>query len=537
MPFEKVLTVAELPIGSKKVVKLGDDEILLIHTAEGTLHAVESKCPHAGAPLVEGAVCHGRLVCPWHMGTFALNGDGLPEGTVIEPPPLRSLRHYATTIDGDSILLNGQPLNSPSLAHYNDTAPALAASEDKRHIITIGGGAASAAAVCALRQGGFTGRLSVIDPVSDEPLDRTALSKMALAGKKPLDKLPLWSPDEAAKLQVERVQGAVTTLDGEAGTLRLADGRELHFDAALLAPGGKPKKPGLPGEALPHVFTIRHAADVAGIAALLGEQADNKKAILLGDSFIAFEAASALKGRGLAVTVVAREEQPFAKKFGEAAAKAITALHEKNGVTLKLGAEASQITATGVTLQNGETLPADLVVIAIGVQPATDFTHGLKLQDDGGVVVDDSLRAAPKLWVAGDIASVNGTRIEHWRLAQQHGRVAASAMLAAGLYGGVEPQAPNADAPAAKTPRYTGIPFFWTAHFGKRFGYVGHAETWDELQIDGSPAEQQFLAYYVKGGVVQAVLGCGKDTAIAALAESLRGSKLALAEARTVAAG
>ena len=522
MPLEQVLPCSELPRGSKKAAKVGDTEILLIHTAEGELHAVEAKCPHAGAPLEKGAVCNGRLICPWHMGTFEL-----ATGTLVEPPPLRSLRRYRVEVEEDAILVDPKPLNEPSLANHDDRSPAEPVGE-ARHLVTIGGGAAATAAVCALRQAGFVGKITVIDPVATEPVDRTNLSKMVLAGKMPFDSLPLWSPEEQGRLRVDRMQSRVTMLDGALGTLRTEDGRELRFDAAFLAPGGKPRMLGIPGEDGATVFTIRHQHDVEAISSLLGEDAKGKKVVLLGDSFIAFEAASALTTRGLQATVVCRAGQPFSNKFGDAPAQAILALHRANGVTLKPEAEAQEITAEGVTLKNGETLPAHLVVVAIGVAVQTDFEHGLPLEKDGGVPVTEPLQAAPKLWVGGDAAAVNGMRIEHWRLAEQHGRTAAAGMM----------RKPGAQA-TLHEESFHGVPFFWTAHFGKRFGYVGHASEWDELQIDGEVTNEKnepaFLAYYVKSNAVKAVFGCGKDAAMAALAESMR-KTLTLEQARAAAA-
>lgn len=544
MAFEKVLAATALPRGSKQVVKTGtagETEILLVHTEEGTLHAVEPKCPHAGAPLVEGAVCNGRLICPWHMGTFALAGEALPEGTVLEPPPLRSLKHYAVKSESGLILVDPSPLNAPSLARFDDNAPAATAGADQ-HVVAIGGGAAATAAICTLRQAGFAGRITLIDPVASEPADRTNLSKMTLAGKKPVDTLPLWSPDERDKLKIERVTASVIALDGEAGRLHTSDQQTIFFDAALLATGGQPKTLGIPGDTLPQVHTIRHVPDVEAINVLigapLGDDPKGKRVVLIGDSFIAFEAASALKTRGLDATLVCRSPQPFSKKFGETPAQALVGLHQANGVTLKLGAEAREIleagteageaagTALQVMLKSGETLAADLVIVAIGVRPATDFSHGLLLEEDGGITVDASLQVQKKLWVAGDIAAVNGVRIEHWRVAQQHGRVAADSILDAMGHS-------RSGMTAATTAAL--VPFFWTAHFGKRFGYAGHAEHWDDLQVDGSLPDLKFLAYFLKGGTVAAVLGCGRDAALAMLAETMR-APLTLEQARKAVA-
>ncbi len=519
MAMERVLTAAELPAGAKKTVKVGETEILLVHTEAGGLFALEAKCPPAGAALEGGAVCNGKLICPWHGGTFELSTDR--PGQLLEPPPLRSLKRYEARIEDGSILVDPEPVNAPSLANHDDHAPATPIGE-ALHVVTIGGGAAAAAAVCALRQGGFAGRVSVIDFHAEEPVDRTNLSKMTLAGKKPV--MPLWSPEEEAQLRVDRVAAEVVGLDGMAGTLKTGDGRELRFDAALLAPGGKARPLGIPGEDAPHVHTLRSARDVEAIVTTLGEGA-GKRAVLIGDSFIAFEAASALKGRGVDVTLVCRSPQPFAQKFGEGPAKVLVDLHRANGVALELGAEAEAIGPDGVKLKSGKTLPANLVLVAVGVEPATGFEHGLQLEKDGGVPVDATLRAGAKLWVGGDIASVNATRIEHWRVAEQHGRTFAAEVL----------KGPGVPILAPEGQALHQVPLFWTAHFGKQFRYVGHADKWDDLQVDGSLEEGKFLAYYVKGNAVKAVFGCGQDAAIAMLAERMR-KTLTLEEARRAAA-
>ncbi len=520
MCFEKVLPVSELPKGSKKTVKLGDVEVLLIHTEEGVLHAVEAKCPHAGAPLEQGAVCNGKLVCPWHAGTFELK-----TGALVEPPPLRSLKTYPVQVVGDSLAIDAKPEREPTLAHRDSKTPTRQRGEHL-HFVTIGGGAAATAAVTTLRQAGFAGRITVVDGRAPEPIDRTNLSKMTLAGKMPLEKLPLWSKEECDALKIERLVARVDRLYSKQGTLRLNDGTQFGFDAALLATGGTPRWLDIPGEELRHVFTLRHIRDLEAILRVLESRPNGTETVILGDSFIAFEAASALRTRGVDVTVVCRAEKPFAQRFGEEPAGALVELHRQNGVRLKLGVEAAEITAQAVLLEGGESLPAQLVLVAVGVEPATEFEHDFDVTAEGRIAVDRSLRMTEKLWAAGDVTDVDGLHIEHWRVAQQHGRAAAAGILQ--HFGW-----PESSIPTSAT--YQGVPFFWTAHYGKRFAYVGHAKDWDAIEIDGSLAESNFLAYFVKGGEVKAVFGCGRDTAVAALAESMRAS-LTLAQARAISA-
>ncbi len=496
MPEVRLTGAATLKPGEKKVVKAGETEILLIQLA-GTLVAVQSKCPHAGAPLEQGAICNNRLVCPWHMGTFAL-----PTGDLLEPPPLKGLDTYAVRVEGQDILVDTDP-KTHELPQEKDAS-------NSRTFLLIGAGAASTTAAITLRNEGFAGHIVVVDPVSDEPVDRTQLSKQALSGKMSLEKIRM---DPLELLGVERTAASVTRLRTNPGIADLSNGTHVSFDRALIATGGVPKRLDIPGAEL--AFTIRHSGEVKAIL----EKADaGKHAVIIGTSFIGLEAASALTQKGLAVTVVGKEaDLPFAKKFGDRVAKAIVALHESKGVTFRLHTKTLSVSRQSVTLhpegQPQEQLAADLVLFGIGVSPTLTFEHALPLaEESGGLATDTTLRVTDTVFVAGDIASVDGTRIEHWRLAEQHGMLAARNML-------------------GFNELYAGVPFFWTFHFGKRFGYLGHADDWDEIVYDGDVEALTFLAFYVKNSKVAAVLSCGRDHDTASLAEPMRQS-LSLANLR-----
>jgi NADPH-dependent 2,4-dienoyl-CoA reductase/sulfur reductase-like enzyme len=146
-----------------------------------------------------------------------------------------------------------------------------------------------------------------------------------------------------------------------------------------------------------------------------------------------------------------------------------------------------------------------MVIMGVGVSPDLEFEHDLPVSEEGGIKTDNSLRAAEHVWVAGDIANVEGTRIEHWRVAQQHGRIAALGML-------------------GQTSNYQGGPYFWTYHFGKRLGYLGHASEWDDTFVKGSLESLEFLVLYLKSLRVVAVLNCGCESLMAAVAEPMRGN-------------
>jgi NADPH-dependent 2,4-dienoyl-CoA reductase/sulfur reductase-like enzyme/nitrite reductase/ring-hydroxylating ferredoxin subunit len=492
----RVLDVGELPLGTKKVVTLGETAILLIHHDDG-ICAVQAKCPHAGAPLEKGAICNGHLVCPWHMGTFALATGKV--GELLEPPPMEPLKTYPLRIDGHDMFVDSEPIPQ---------VPEAKASAQTPVFLLVGAGAAGAMAARTLRLAGFTGRIVAVDPVAGEPVDRTQLTKNALAGKMPLEKTALGTLEKDG---VERITGSVTHLSAAKSEVTLNSGETLAFDGALVATGGTPKRLDIPGAE--QAFTIRHTADVKK---LLEAAEGNKKIVVLGTSFIGLEAASALTQKGFEVTVVGKEKLPFAKKFGDEAAIAIKGLHLSKGTKFRLGVEILRIEDEQVVVsQDGKevAVPADLVVMGVGVSPELGFAHDLPLAEKGGgIAVDSTLLAAGKVWVGGDIASVEGTRIEHWRLAEQHGQLAAHAML-------------------GHAARYDGVPFFWTTHFGKRFGYLGHAQDWDEIVTDGDVAALTFFAFYVKAGKVEAVLSCGRDTENALLAEVMR-SKPTLDEVR-----
>ncbi len=514
MAQQRALTLADLPVGAKKTVTLGDTKVLLVRTEDRdgmpSLFALEAECPHAKAPLEQGAVCNDRLVCPWHMGTFALD-----TGKLLEPPPLRDLKRYPVQLAGDEIFVDPTPL---PLARPEPIGAG-------KHLVFAGGGAATAAALCLLRDEGFAGTMTVIEPEADEPVDRTQLTKMALTGIKPLNTLSVFAPPkdaaEPAPPEPARIRAAVTQLRAMDHAVLLDNGSAVSYDALLLATGGGPKRLAVPGGDLPHVFTIRHTADLARMEPRL---TPGTRVAIVGDSFIAFEAAGALRQRGLAVSVLAQSRLPFAKKFGEAVAEGLLQLHRSHGVNLHTEVEVAAISPVAVTLASGNEIPADLVLTAIGVDPITGYAPDLPKGAKGGFAVSPDLRVLPQVWTAGDIASVDGTRIEHWRLAEQHGRTAAQGMLAE-VTGHAHGTAPP----------FAGVPLFWTFHFGKRLNYAGHADTWDAIEIDGDPGTLAFLAYYVQAGKVAAVLGCGKDTAIAALMEPLRAS-LTLEGARAITA-
>jgi NADPH-dependent 2,4-dienoyl-CoA reductase/sulfur reductase-like enzyme len=356
---------------------------------------------------------------------------------------------------------------------------------------------------------------------AEQPYDRTVLSKFVVAGEmKPEEVPPLREGNDWEGLDVRRLATTVSRLDAATRQITLADGSLLTYDTALLATGGIPKRPSLPSISLPGIYTLRSLPDAAAI--LEGAQF-GQTFVIMGSSFIGLEVACGLRKRGIGVTVVSPEAIPFERQFGAEIGAQFRRMHEANGVTFCLEAEVTALEGEDqvrrVVLKDGRRLDIDGVIIGTGVTPATDFVEGVQKAEDGSILVDAAMRAADGLFVAGDCARFpyqgKTVRIEHWRVAQQHARVAALGMM---------------DMEA----RYDGVPFFWTYHYGKRIEYLGHAEKWDGLHIDGQLDAMDFIAFQVAKERVAGIIACGREMATAALIEPMRAG-LNLAEARAIA--
>ncbi len=484
--------VDELPPTAPREAEFDGTKILLLRDGDA-IRAVAATCPHAGAPLAQG-VRHGhRLVCPWHKATFCIR-----TGAVLEPPALDPLERFHVRIDAGKLLLS-RP----------ETAPAAEPSPDARCFVIAGAGAAGAVAAQTLRERGFGGRIVMLDRENRVPYDRTVLSKYALSGEKGAEKTPLQSQAFYREHRIERCTADIVSLDAPARRITCADGSTWPYDAALLATGATPRKPDLPGADLSGVFLLRSRADAE---AILARAERSERAVILGASFIGMEVAASLRERGLEVTVAGREAVPFERQLGPHIGGALRALHERKGVRFALGRGIRALVGDGevraVLMEDGEEIPASLVVVGFGVRPATGFAHGLPVSDDGSLTVDSNLRVADGLYAAGDIARFpergDGApiRVEHWRVAEQHGRVAALNML-------------------GQPTRYEAVPVFWTIQYLKRVDYIGHAAEWDETVLHGDLGRPEFLAYFVKNGTVRAAAAMDRDQDSAALVELL----------------
>jgi NADPH-dependent 2,4-dienoyl-CoA reductase/sulfur reductase-like enzyme/nitrite reductase/ring-hydroxylating ferredoxin subunit len=521
--LHKAARLSDLADNGMKRIEANGTPILLIRRGNA-VHAYSADCPHAGAPLEQGALCDGRLVCPWHKGTFDVVTGGL-----VEPPALLPLTRYPVRIEHGDVLVGSTP---------EPLQKTTATAADMRTFAIVGAGAAGAAACAALREAGFAGRIALIDREPRTPYDRTVLSKFVPSGEMPVDDIPPLLPDDFfATHGIDRIQAEVTTLDAKARRIDIGSAPSIHYDAALVATGGIPKRLSLQGseanDVKPRIRLLRDRDDARRLVETAaqdertGGQA-GKHALVLGAGFIGLEVASALRERKLRVTVVSPGNVPFEKQFGPELGRLFMRLHEAHGVKVRMGRHARAVErgdtegALRVTLDNGDTVSCDFIVAGIGVTPATDFLEGVVRNDDKSVNVDTSMRVTDGLYAAGDIARFElqapvseRVRIEHWRVAQQHARIAAHAML------GMPPKEPL-------------VPFFWTYHFGKTFEYLGHAKHWDEMRFTGTPDTFEFIALLGEKGKLVAALGCNREKQTAMLVEALR-RPLSLADAAKIA--
>lgn len=461
-----------------------DGEQILLVRLDGQINAVGASCTHYGAPLADGIVAGDTIRCPWHHACFSLR-----TGEALAAPALDPLPRWEVKIqDGEAFVAARQVESVLSPRGRKATGPGP--------MVILGAGAAGSAAAETLRKEGFPGRIVLVDPDPEAPYDRPNLSKDYLAGTAPEEWMPLRSADFYERHEIERVIDRATRIDTERWSVELASGAVLDYGALLIALGATPRSLDVPGADSDHVHALRSWDD----ARRLITAADRaSSAVVIGAGFIGMETAASLKSRGLDVHVVAPEETPFERPLGALVGRTLQEIHERNGVRFHLGATVARIRKRDVQLDDGTLVPADLVVVGVGVRPETGLGRSAGLHVDDGLVVDDMLQtSAAGVFAAGDLArwpdprTGQGIRVEHWVVAQRQGQAAARNML--GL-----------DQP------FRDVPFFWTSHFGVSLSYVGHTVSWDDVDREKTAGEAGAAFRFMKDGRLQALATIDRD--------------------------
>ena len=464
---------------------VGDQEVLLVRSDAG-IFAIDAHCSHYHGPLAEGLVVGDTIRCPWHHACFDLR-----KGEAVRAPALTPLAVWQLEHEGDRIFVRRK--REQPKARGKGTVDAAG------KIVIIGGGAAGFAAAEMLRRLEFGGSTVMLSSDSAAPVDRPNLSKDYLAGSAPEDWLPLRPDSYYAEAGIDlRLNAEATSIDSRARNVVVAGGSPIPYDRLLLATGAEPVRLPIPGANQPQVHTLRSLADCR---AIIGAASGARRAIVIGASFIGLEVAAALRARDIDVHVVAPEQRPMERVLGPGMGNFVRALHEEHGVIFHLGDTVVAIDGKRATLKGGGVLEADLVVVGVGVRPRLALAEQAGLALDRGIAVNACLETSvPGIYASGDVArwpdphSGENVRVEHWVVAERQGQTAARNMLGA-------------------REAFDAVPFFWSQHYDVPINYVGHAETWDEIAIDGDIKGRDCLLKYKTKGRVRAVASIYRDLA------------------------
>ncbi|MEO6526585.1 MAG: FAD-dependent oxidoreductase [Gemmatimonadaceae bacterium] len=438
-------------------------EAVLLSEVGGEVFAISAACSHYGGPLAEGVIDGETVRCPWHHACFSLR-----TGEALRAPALSPVPTWQVEQRDERLFVTRKIEREPLASTY---PVSLTIPPQLRRIVILGAGAAGSAAAEMLRRCGFAGSVTMVDVEEEAPYDRPNLSKDYLAGNAAEEWIPLRPPAFHEERGIEILRVAATRIDVANRHVEVEGHEPIAFDALLLAMGAEPIRLPLPGGDLPHVHYLRSLADSRSVIAAVS---GTSRAVVIGGSFIGLEVAASLRARALDVHVVAPEAHPLERVLGPELGAFIKSLHEQKGVVFHLGRTPAAIEKGAVVLDDGSRIDADVVVIGVGVRPRLSLAEEAGLAMDRGIAVDAFLEtSAPGIYAAGDVArwpdahSGDRIRVEHWVVAQRMGQTAARNMLGAG-------------------ERFAQLPFFWSTHYDLRINYIGHAESWDRVTIDGS---------------------------------------------------
>jgi NADPH-dependent 2,4-dienoyl-CoA reductase/sulfur reductase-like enzyme len=364
-------------------------------------------------------------------------------------------------------------------------------------VLVVGASAAGLVASEALRRKGYQGRLTVLGAEPHLPYDRPPLSKQVLCGNWQPERAQLRQPEVLSTLDAEFVLGdPAAGLDVAARTVHTASGRELTADAIILATGLRPRT--LAGQdGLSGVHVLRTLDDAL---ALRKDLLSCSRVVVVGDGVLGAEITATVRGMGLAVTMAGPQPAPLTYQLGTLVASQLAALHAANGVELRLGSGVVGLSeqdgrVTGVLLETGEVLPADVVVVAFGAAPATEWLAGSGLLCDNGIVCDSRCRAAEGVYAAGDVARWHHETLDVLlRLENRTNATEQAVAVAANILGADQPYVP--------------VPYFWTDQFDAKIHVHGTLPIGADVSVvEGDPEAGRFVAQYRHGGVVTGVLG------------------------------
>ena len=484
--FRAGMEISDIPAGAIVSGRVDSDAAILVR--RGTeFFALGAECTHYHGALAAGLIVVDTIRCPLHHACFSLR-----TGAALRAPALDPVACWRVESVGSKVFVRERLPAPASKARPTGAAAALPSS-----VTIVGGGAAGLAAADTLRREGYSAGITLISADDSAPYDRPNLSKDFLMGTAPADWMPLRTPEYYAERNIDVLLGSrVESLDAKQHRVRLESGREIESDAVLLATGADPVRLDIPGSGTARLFYLRTFADSQAIVAAA---ASAQRVVVVGASFIGLEVAASLRHRGIEVHIVGPERIPFERVLGAQLGVFLRELHEQRGVVFHLGTSVAAIDGRRVTLKDAAVIEADFVVLGVGVRPSVKLAEQAGLAIDRGIQVNEYLEtSAPGIFAAGDIArwpdrySGDRIRVEHWVVAERQGQAAALNIL-------------------GRRQAFDAVPFFWSQHYDLTVNYVGHAESWDSIEIEGSLKSRDCAVTYTRGGRILAVASIGRD--------------------------
>ena len=357
-------------------------------------------------------------------------------------------------------------------------------------VVIVGASHAGAQLAASLRQEGWAGDIVLIGDESALPYQRPPLSKAYLAGKSTLEELAIRGSEFYDKQRVQILDATVGSVNRQASRVVLTSGETVAYDKLVLCTGARPRLLEVPGGELGGIFYLRSAADVERIREV---SVPGRRAVIVGGGYVGLETAASLRTLGLDVTVLEATERVLERVTAPEVSQFFTRIHTEEGVDVRTGALVSAFTGdgsvSGVVLVDGETVPADLVIIGIGVEPNTELARAAGLEVDNGIVVDDHARtSAPDILAAGDCVSHEMARygrrirLESVPSAGEQAKVAAATIC-------------------GKAKTIAALPWFWSDQYDLKLQIAGLNHGYDEVVLSGDPArDRDFTCYYFRAG-------------------------------------
>ncbi|KAG7237391.1 hypothetical protein INR49_032436 [Caranx melampygus] len=484
---------SDLQDGQMMEVEVEHHSVLLTRS-DGKYSALGNQCTHYGAPLSKGFISGNRVRCPWHGSCFnVLTGD------LEEYPGMDCLPCHKTLRQEKRIKNMGAAV--PGVTHT---------------VLLLGGGAASLICAETLRQENFGGRIIMVSRDELLPYDKTRLSKVMNVES---DSIVLRRMEFFHKTDIEVwLRKEALSVDTDKKTVTFDDGSVQSYDQLLISTGCRAKGLDVPGMKLDNVKMLETPEDARQIhAACLG-----CNVVLVGTSFVGMEVASYLIDKASSITVIGSSELPYQNTLGPEIGKLTMMMLKEQNIKFYMNDNVTEVKGVEgkvkeVVLKSGKVIPADVLIVGIGIMPNSEFLKDTKIKMDAKhfVIVDKYMRTSvPDVFCGGDLATfplamANNrlVNIGHWQMAQAHGRIAALNML-------------------NKPTELSSVPFYWTVLVGKTIRYAGYGEGYTEIVMKGKFEDRKFLALYIKNDEVIAAASLNYDPAASAVAERFASGKV-----------